>query len=373
MTNITAIEMAASAIRSNGGLAVIDKNTRPVKDLFEEIGGYDIQVELLPLAAVDEDNNVVIGPANIKYKYVRQTTPEIQNLGIVKSENDIISHASFMDVLDQHMRDDDDQPIGADVFVIQPRGTAFVQYPVKTIDVYGDEITQHLVIYSNVIRSKGSGVVLWSVPIRCLNQIPVMRMSMNRGGLNYSTGGKGFTSKGRIESYIQQSKRFVNKYSDEMKELYTGMAEFNLDDGETDSLLWRIYRDPELPRPKVNETPFEIDKKMTQWLSSRKEASENREAVKEILAGQTDGARLGTSATRPLSLYTLLQAVSDHESHRKVNHPERLPDEFIGTGKRSRPIYATFNLALETLRIDKTRRDAMKKGVRPYSKSAIRV
>lgn len=315
--------------------AVFPNNSKlSVTDAFYHIGGNEIVLDIVPLVGVDpQDNSKIILEADkIREKVVRQNAPFESFLGTVKSKGGILPHSDFIEALNK-VAVRNGKPLPPTAIAITRDGKKIaVQFPLDTFDVAGDVIRQHVMFYSSVIRSAGSGIMLWDMVMRCSNQIPVMRMG--KGDKNIvSIGGR---SPLRIETMMGSLGDFMLNAQTQMREAYDKMVKTPINQNMMDIMLSKLYSVPDIPKTKVHETLDEKMKIMNAWSAVYNQALKDRSAVQEIFSNGN-----GTHNTIAINgnLYGFLQAVTELETKRPFKDAAVPLNQYLGgnsgRGKKS--------------------------------------
>lgn len=344
----TLIETVAAATErsENRFGAVFESNNISVKDAFFHIGGEEIALDLIPLAGVDPTDytKIILDPSKVKERVVRQTKPFESFLGTIKGAGSIIPHKDFIETLSK-VAVRDGKPIAPKAIVISRDGKQIaVQFPLDPFEVKGDPIHQNVLIFSNVIRSAGAGVMLWDMALRCINQIPVVRMGKTAGqkGDMVVTGGGRHGL--RIERMLADMGDFVFNAQNRVREAYTKMATAPVDEQMIELVLSKIYSVPDFPRPKVNDTPEEKFKVMNAWSEKYNAAVNDRNIVREIF--ENGNGTHGTAAVNG-TVYGLFQAITELETKRPYTNPTSPFNQFVaGTGRGQRSASA-FDICYE--------------------------
>ena len=319
-----------------------------VMDAFLDAGGDEISVELTRLAGVDDKNNVIIDPSEVKSYMLRQVTPVPVNFGMVTKKEDVLEHKDLVKHMLGAMKQENGKPMKVDALLIGDKGATIVaQFPLEITDMDGETVKHNLVVYSNVKRSAGSGVMLWSMPIACTNQIPVMQMSGNNNGYTIYHP----KAAARLEKLIDTANVFASTANKRMLDIYAKLSKFSLNDDYLSNLLNVLYPIPEYKMPKLTDTGLDTSKRIENWSNAKSEALKQREMI-EWLMDNGNGTH-DTYVRRQRTLYNYLQAVSELETKRPYADINGVTKNFISGGSRQKKIAFAFAQCLETLRRNK--------------------
>jgi hypothetical protein len=294
--------------------------------------------DVLPLAGV-RDGEVVLSADTIK-KYAVIATNTHSNkqnvLGIIAKDSDVLYPEDAIRDIAKSI------PLPVRSLVLSPNADKMiVEFNLPEMNIMGDFVQQSLVVFSNILRGDGSGAMLWHLPMRCINQIPVMQMHKSNG---WSTSKFGRI---KFEDIMARAGQFVKFAPQKMEELYGLMNKTVISDSQFSNLLHQLYPYPILPQAKVTDEGTDFYERYVTWKKKRAEVESVHNTVQEII--HNGNGTHTTAQTSNMSLYAYVQAVSEFESKAGNIAPERMINQMIG-GMRSKKIGSAFEQALTVIK-----------------------
>lgn len=302
------------------------------EDAFERAGGRKFKYEEIPLAGVDSEGNIVVPANKINMVAVRQTAPHEYDYGAVATE-DVLYHREAIRNIQRYMLDDEDNPYGADAIIIGNRGqTMMVDLPYTVYDVKGDEISQHIIAFSNLFtKSRSSaGVAILDVPVYCTNQIVSLQMAANSNGFilagknrfGKSAGGNwGKKSGAELHgAMMEHAHTYLSNNPGRTQRIYEAFTRVPLirfhdgvqDDTRIHNLLNRIFERPRFPSQKHMETHSAYRDRLDRWRKRIAEIEATHERILHILENGT--GTMDTKVRSEKTAYSFLQAVTEDVS-----------------------------------------------------------
>lgn len=322
-----------------GGATFTRSGVTPL-EAFEQAGGDQYRLELLPLVAVDSTGKTVVDAKTVNSLLLYQTAPKPHSIGQVKKATDVLEHRTFIEMMTKIAPN-----VKVDTILISPSGDQMViQVPITEIDIFGDEVQNKLVMWSSVKRGTGCGALLWSMPLRCTNQIPVIQMSARKksnGGFALRGGNYGLSA----EKLLERATGFAQTGTERLKFIYGEMAKHQLTARDVELMLNQVYKMPLQPQVEITDTKVSNFEKMQLWSEARHAVKEKHDLVREVLENR-NGTGVG------FSLYSMVQAVSEVETKHKVGNIATATKQMMN-GVRQTRIADAFNLSVEALRRNK--------------------
>lgn len=242
--------------------------------------------------------------------------------------------------------------------------TLAFQIPLEPIQILDDEILTSIVVYSNLLPTKGAGVILWNMPLRCVNQLPVAQLG-NKGKTNF--GDKRF-SRVDIIKHIERIVPFGKVAREQTRNIFNTLTTVQLNPKELDRLVYKTYPNPDMPKRYITDSHKDYLEREREWVKSLEDVKENRAELMHVIENGTKTA--DNKATRDVTLYSYVQAASQIASRHGYRTEESWFNQFTSNGgsrrnEINRALQISFGeLGLKGFRIDSNAPEAVKTRVK---------